>query len=165
MENRTVSIVLIVIVVVLVLACLCVVGLILAGGGFVWRTANQPYDVIVSVSAPIQATQGDEVVIEVLIENPTTESQELDSIDIDLTYLDGLHIQRTDPPYQDTLSLSPIFEQQSYLFYQTIPAESELTVSFHCAAVKSGDFYGQIDVCINSGGNCQGHQVRTVVEE
>ena len=164
--DRRVSIVLFIgIAVVVVLVCVCLSAVLLGGGVFVFSALTEPYDVTVSAVAPTQVEKGDSLVIRVVIENPTSDSQVLDSIDIDLAYLDGIHIQRTEPPYRSTFSLSPLLEQQSYEFKQAIPADSELTVQLYGSALKAGDFSGRIDVCINTGGNCQGYHIRTVVEE
>jgi hypothetical protein len=150
--------------VVLLLICICV-GVVVLGGGTIFSSLNEPYDVVVEVSAPLQAARDDAVTIEVVIENPTTESQVLDSIDVDMSYLDGVHIESSNPAYRGVQSLEPLFEQQSYTYQSTIPPQGSLTVEFHARALKSGDFSGAVDVCINAGGNCERHFVRTVIEE
>ncbi len=104
------------------------------------------------------------MVVEVVIENPTTEPQVLDSIDIDLTYLDGFDVRSSTPSYRGMISLEPLFNQHSFSFGTTIPASGELVVQFHGIALRSGDYGGQLEVCVNTPGNCQGYSLRTVVE-
>jgi hypothetical protein len=135
------------------------------GGGWLYFSAvNESFDMTIDLSSPPTVTQGDDFTITLLIQNTSSEEQKLDSIDIDLSYLDGIHIISSQPAYQDTLDLTPIFEQRSYEFLQVIPPGGTLQVQFYCRAVYSGDFSGQLDVCFKQGGSCQGQYIRTVVE-
>lgn len=147
------------------LACLCGGLIFCIGSGYLVSLVAQPYPVLVKVSVPIQAQWRDTVMLEILIENPTAEAHILDSIDIDLAYLEGFQIQRTAPPYSAMFSLEPLLAQQTVQFGTTIPAAGELAVQIYVLALHPGDYAGQLDVCINTGANCQSHTLRTVVEE
>jgi hypothetical protein len=151
----------------LAVACVCVVvAVIAAGAGFfswVSREVSLTYDASVTVTAPTRVRSDESFVIAIEIESLSPEPQVLDSVDIDLSYLQGVQIVSSSPPYMNTYSLTPFFEQQSYVFDYSIPGDGQVVVELRAEGLMEGDFSGQIDVCISSGGNCQGYLVRTVV--
>ena len=156
------------------LAILCVcgaVGIFVFGGffnaadvgGFFNAADGGTGEVAISVSAPLNAGVGDAVTVEIVIKNPTDQIMDLDSVDINLEYLDGVDISESSPVYSDNYSLEPLFPQMSFTFHQPIPANGILRVRMFGTAVKSGDFSGTLDVCIDGGGNCTGTEVRTII--
>ncbi len=155
-----------IVVVILLLCCCAAVGIAaFAFGGLSISSSETTFDQTnITVNAPQSTGLGDDLVIEITIQNNTSDAIILDSVDVDLSYLAGISINRAEPAFTDTFSLSPVFEQQSYTFQQSIPPGSELVVEFLATATQAGEYSGAIDVCIDSGGNCRGHQVRTRVE-
>jgi hypothetical protein len=150
----------------IVIGCVavCLIGgivLLITGGALVRWVYQEPENINVEINTPIQVSKGEEFMIEVRVENTGNDPQELDSIDIDSSYLEGIYISSTEPDYTD-YSLYDLFE--SYYFERNIPANSSLSVKFYVEAVKTGDFAGEIDVCINSPSNCTGFPTRTIVE-
>ena len=132
-------------------AVLCIVSIIItliAGGALINWSLSGPENVRISVDTPLQVTKDESVIIEVQVENTATESQLLDSIDITSEYLAGIAIVKAEPPFIESFRLGG--EWQSYTFRQEISPGTTLTVQFFGVAVKTGDFSGSIDVCINS---------------
>ena len=145
-------------------AAACLIGgivLLIGGGAMVRWIYQEPENINVDINTPIQVSKGDELVIEVRVENTSNDPQELDSIDIDSSYLEGIYKSSTEPDYTD-YSLYDTFE--SYYFERDIPANGSISVKFYGEAVKTGDFAGEIDVCVNSPSNCTGLPTRTIVE-
>jgi hypothetical protein len=142
---------------------LVIVGAALMVKFAVW-ISQEPEDVEVTVTAPLQAAPGEEVVLEVSVTNLSDEPQLLDSVDIFDSYMRGIAVSRTDPPYTNFFHV-PIVDARTYEFKRTIPAGETLVVTFHAVAVQVGDYAGQVDVCINLPSSCLGRPVRTVVRE
>ena len=146
-----------------VLLCIAAtVVLLIAGGALIWRTAAGPESVSISVHAPVQVARGESTTIEVQLENTAPESQLLHSIDISTEYLAGIAITEAEPAYVEAHTVG---DWQSFRFEREIPAGGSLTVQFSGTAVKTGDYSGSIDVCINSGLSCTTLATRTIVEE
>ena len=148
-------------------AVLCIASIIIvliAGGVLIKWGLREPENISISVDTPVQVTKDESVIIEVQMENTATESQLLHSIDISSEYLAGIAIKEANPPFVESF-LIPLFDIQSYTFEQEISPGTTLVLQFFGVAVKTGDFSGSIDVCINSGGICTSFAARTVVEE
>ena len=155
--------------IVLAVLCACAVIAMVAAGAelFNWLSSeiSQPFDARVAVTAPPNVEQGATFVIEVQIDSFSVEPQTLDSIDIALTYLEGVQILSTSPQYIDTYAMTLLLEQQTYLFDYSIPANGQVVVQLMAAALIPGDYSGQIDVCLNSVANCQSYMVRTIIAD
>ena len=152
----------------LIIGCgaLCLVAalvVVLGGAAFFRWMMEEPENVNIQVDAPIMATMGETVTLQVSIENLAAEPQLLDSIDIADSYLEGLGIQRADPPFTESYPLG-LVDYQSFTFQRDIPAGETMNVQFYVVATRIGDWSGDIDVCIGSGSVCSTFIVRTVVE-
>jgi hypothetical protein len=117
----------------------------------------------ISVSVPPSANQGDTVSIQITVQNPTGQNMDLDSIDIDNTYLNGIAITGSSPSFTEQYSLEPFLPQESFTFHQNVPAGGSLTVLFTGTAVGSGTVSGALDVCIDDGADCKGTTIQTVI--
>jgi hypothetical protein len=147
--------------------CIASIIIILIAGGCRLREVflTEPENVSISVDAPVQVTKDESVIIEVQVENTAIKPQLLNSIDISSEYLAGIAIIETEPPFVESF-LNPPVEIQTYKFMQEISPGTTLVVQFFGVAVKTGDFSGNIDICINSGSICTTtFTIRTVVEE
>ena len=147
-------------------AVLCVASIIIiviAGGALIKWGLREPENVSIGVDTPVQVTQDESVTIKVQVENTATEPQLLHSIDISSEYLAGIAVKEAEPPFVESFSI-PLVDMQSYTFEQEISPGTTLVVQFFGVAVKTGDFSGNIDVCINSGAICTTFTARTVVE-
>lgn len=150
-------------------AVLCIASIIIiliAGGGRLREFfLREPENVSISVDTPVQVTKDESVIIEVQVENTATKPQLLHSIDISSEYLAGIAMKEAEPPFVESFPNPPV-EIQTYRFMQEISPGTTLVVQFFGVAVKTGDFSGNIDVCINSGHICTTtFTIRTVVEE
>jgi len=130
---------------------------------FKWAMA-EPENISIDTNFPIQARQGEELVLEVQIENSADQVQQLYSIDIDSSYLFGIAITEASPPYYESYTI-PVVDMETYTFEHDIPAGETLVVQFSGLALKGGDFSGAMDVCINSSNSCSSFSVRTVIAD
>jgi hypothetical protein len=146
------------------IGCL-VVGLLAAVGGaiFLGRVAEGPKDVEVTVTAPPRVARDAEFTIEIHVRNTGSQKRVLDSLDLADEYLAGVAIRSSEPPYKDTLHV-PIDNSYSYEFRTPIPPGGAVVVRFRALALKPGDHSGDVDVCVDWGGSCTSHPLRTLVE-
>lgn len=146
------------------IGALLLLGLVaVTGCSAVQEMAEGPKDIAAQVNAPLHLTVKQEFEIEVRIQNTSAAAQKLVSIDIGDRYLQGVAIQRTDPPFKQSMHV-PIVNTQSYDYGQSIPAGGEVVVKFFAVAVKAGDYAADVNVCVNSESTCQTHPIRAVVE-
>jgi hypothetical protein len=118
----------------------------------------------INVSSPARVIKGEEVVLAVQIENTAPDPQLLNNIDVGVPYLEAVHIVKADPPYSSSPATTfPL--GRSYIFEETIPAKSKMTIQFHALAQKAGDFSTQVSICINSPTNCVDYPIRIVVAD
>ena len=146
---------------------LCILILIVSGtGGIMWLGLQTPENIDVSINTPINIDVGDTVELIVTITNTGTSSVELNSIDISLNYLNGFVVEETTPPFTETSQFDAWFVDETYqtfYFYQAIESGETLSIVFNAQAVLTGDFSGDIDVCIDSESNCKTSIARTIV--
>lgn len=121
---------------------------------------SPPTEVELGVIAPAQVTVGETFSILVRVSNNAAETQILDSIDIELSYLEGIRIESSDPPYSDTFE---VFGYQSFTLLRDIPPGGEVVVQFRASALAAGNYRGDIDICVNTGGNCSTRVLHTAV--
>ena len=137
---------------------LIVIGIIL-----LVSATKPPENINVQISAPLNIDKGEAFIIEVKIENSSSNTRKLESIDIYDEYFEGIAVKSTDPAYTQSYHV-PISNSQSYEFNNEIPANSTFVVKFNAAAVKTGDFSSEADICIDSYLSCVTQPVRTIVE-
>jgi len=149
-----------------VIACGVVVFLF-GFGGLMWLGSQTPDNADIRINAPLNATVGDDVQIEIYVTNTGSEALELSSIDFSLNYLNGFNIYEVDPPYSETSQYDALGGGetfQSYYFHHSIEPGETLTLIFSAKAVLPGDFSGDVDVCIDSDYSCITNIPRTVIE-
>ncbi|MCP4140834.1 MAG: hypothetical protein GY755_11180 [Chloroflexi bacterium] len=150
-----------------VVACVVVGIIFLGAGGLLVKWAlEEPENISIEVLTPAMVSNGEDYIIDVQITNTADEAQDLNSIDIDKSYLSGIVIRKTEPAYIDIAEhefLGAVFT--SYYFDSKVPASGTENVKFYVTALKPGDFTGEIDVCINSVSDCLEQYLRTVVKE
>lgn len=133
------------------------------GSSFVRWAMQTPEDIEVNANVPAVVSIDDEFMLVVEITNLADEEQTLDSIDIDLSYLDGVIVGKTEPAYIDFSDFSD--DYHTYEFRSRIPSGNTLEVVFYLTGIRAGDLSGEIGVCINSFVNCTNRFIRTIVEE
>jgi hypothetical protein len=146
-------------------AGLCILGIgvtVVAGGSFLDNLIQEPEEVNIDLNVPIQAQKGNRIMFTVTVQNTSSESQVLDSIDISTDYLSGIPIEESQPGFIDDYPI-PLVDYHSFTFQQAIGPGDTLVVRFFGFALKTGDFSGPFDVCVGSGSNCSTFTGRTVV--
>jgi hypothetical protein len=138
----------------------CILGALILGGSWLGSSIEEPTGVEVEVNVPLQIRKGQGFLILVTLRETSGKAQELDSIDIAEDYLEGIAIERTEPNFKESFSFLGF---QTYDFMKEIPANGELVVRFFAVGVQTGDFSGDMDVCINGPGNCLTYPIRSVV--
>ena len=126
-------------------ACVMSVGTCTLGTWALYSAAEGPENVRVDLSQPTRVRTGEKFDIELRIDNLARESQPLVDIDVAETYLEGIVIVGSDPPYRETFRS---FGMQTFEYDHDIPAGSSLTVKMHAEALKPGDFVGDVDVAV-----------------
>lgn len=101
----------------------------------------------VKMTAPPQATVGDEILFQVEVTNPTDSALELDSIDFEDSLLEGFKVTSVYPAPTDSFS---IIGATSYSFSKTLSAGETFELSFLLEAVKPGIWTGDVDFCDSS---------------
>lgn len=124
---------------------------------------GSPEDIHVGVESPLNVSQGDEFIILSTVQNTASKKQELVSIDIADSYLDGIAILRTEPDHREATHV-PIDNTMSYVFKLPIAAGEQKVIKFYAKAIKHGDHNAEIDFCINSGISFLSRSIRTIVE-
>jgi hypothetical protein len=164
MNRKTIWIIVGVVAALALCAAACLIVLLVTGLGAQWFTGAPTVENIeVQFDVPATVDRGSVVTLWVYVQNTASTQQTLDSIDIDTSYLDGMAIVSTDPAYSDTLEL-PLVSMKSLTFDRVIAANSTLGVEFTVMAMKTGNFSGTFDVCINDGSACQSYEVQTLVQ-
>lgn len=150
-------------VVVSVFLCLpCSAISVFAGGALFLGGRAVPKDVNIAVRGPKTVDRGETFVIQVYVENLAHEAQSLHSIDVSLAYLEGIEVQKVEPPYAES---SRFGNFQSYSFGRSIAPGDTFVVQLQATARQAGDWSGQFDVCINAPRSCSSFIAETAVGE
>ena len=133
---------------------------VLAGVGFARGLAQEPEQVRINVSGPSTASVGEGLAITIRVENIADFPQTLDSIDFADEYLQGITIQTSEPFFVETFDF---INGVSYFFLMDIPPGDSIIVQFHGVGARAGEFSGNLDVCINTGGICSTFTLATSI--
>jgi len=148
----------------LVLAFCCFAMMV---GAIIWLASLTPDEKVqVNVNTPINLEQGRAFEMTITVTNISDQPIELDSIDISDSYLSGFIIRSATPRYNSVDQFDGVGgdSYQTYYFGTMIPPGESLPVTFSGETVLSGDFSGNIDVCIDSIFTCTTNFVRTIIE-
>ncbi|MDF1497515.1 MAG: hypothetical protein P1P90_05665 [Patescibacteria group bacterium] len=121
---------------------------------------NVPESITVQKNSPTEVISGETFTFSVDIKNADNKDHELRSIDIDKTFLDGIMIVSTTPVTSEEYE---VFGQHIFEFKSDIPANSTKEVIFNAKAIKSGDFSGDFDICIDGDASCLFNSIRILV--
>ncbi len=124
---------------------------------------NGPSNIVVSVEAPLRVKAGADFEIKARVKNTAASTQTLVSIDISEKYLNGIAIQRTDPPFLEASQI-PIVNTTSYRYDLKLQSQEEKVITLVASALKKGDHVGEADFCINTDYSFLTHPIRTFVE-
>jgi len=151
------------IILVMIICCCIVVGY------FVYTSYKslQPLEnAEVDIYLPPTIEVGTDFDFAITITNTSTQSINLDSINIGQEFVDGIQIGDSTPifEYRDHYDLLG-FPMEMFIFNEMILVGESLTIEFETRAIKTGDFTGQMFICIDDTSNCEIILLRTVVEE
>lgn len=119
----------------------------------------------VDINTPSTATLNEPYDITINITNKDDEIQTITSIDIDTNYVEGIIFEGSTPEYNQSWDLTEEFNFYSYDYYIDIAPNDTENIVFHFLPVATGDYQGNIDVCINTEEACVFNTVRTIVSE
>lgn len=117
----------------------------------------------IGIQAPSNVRKGDNFVVTATVRNSASKPQTLVSLDVGDKYLEGIAILKTDPNHQEATHI-PIDNTMSYVFNLPLKPGEARQILLYAKAVKAGDYYSEIDFCINSDTSFLSKTVRTVVE-
>jgi hypothetical protein len=131
---------------------------------WVWWIASRelPPEVQVEVEAPLSVASDAPFDIVARVTNGDDEAHTLVDLDVAQSYLAGIAVVGTEPPFSEALRV-PIAEVQSYSFNLALPAGKTVEVRFHAVAAHPGDHDGTFDFCIDNEYTCVSYPVRTLV--
>ena len=141
---------------------LLVVGVAVAVlGGLSWISSD-PGDIEVKVEAPLRVAPDARFDLVATVTNTGSSARTLVDVDIAKSYLEGLVVEASQPPFSDAMHV-PIDETVSHSFDQRIEPGQQARIVFTMFAAHSGDFSGDLDFCIDSELRCLSYPVRTLV--
>lgn len=132
---------------------ICVVVGIGFGWWFFFSPAEVPEQVDIQISAPDRIAVGEIDTILVHIENLASEPQMFDSIDLDLSYIEGIAITSVNPAYEELERLE-MFGFESFYFFYPLSSRESIEISFTIEGLIPGQYFGLISVCINESNVC-----------
>lgn len=122
---------------------------------------SAPENVNAYVDTPAVVSKDSDFSFTVIVENTDSTSHQLRSIDIEESFLEGIYITSTEPR---TAEEYDAFGMHVFEFNKEIPANSELEIVFYSKAVKTGDYSGDLDTCIDGDASCHFGFIRMIVE-
>lgn len=131
---------------------------------FVVAGCSDPSNIVIRIEAPLRVSVGEQFEVRALIANESRKDQKLVDVDISSSWLDGLVVMYTDPPFTSASYLK-IGDEWSYSFKEAIPAGETLVVTLYCEALYPGDWAGDADFCINTSFNFLTQPLRTIISE
>lgn len=143
-------------------------GLLYVGGAQADRLSDEPLIANVSVQLDdiIHTQVGDDFILAIDVTNYGTDIRNLDSIDMETTYLEGVEVNKAEPRFQGFEHVVFMSEDFStYDFQRDLTANSTQTIKFYMTAAKAGTYTGYVDVCIDSAIDCNRYEATIVVEE
>jgi hypothetical protein len=134
--------------VLIALGAVVIVGM-LCLGGFVWYVMQEPEGIHVEVFCDNRVAVGETLPVEIYVKNTSSNSQKVESIDIENALLEGLSVIRADPPWH---VIEPVpFIGRSYVYKRRLEPNEETTFVFYLKADKLGRFVGIVDVYVGIG--------------
>ena len=139
--------------------CILAVGI---GAILLGFRAEEPSEVEIELTAPESVPAGEPFPVEIQVTNMFTGTQILDSIDISMTYLDNISVQKTTPPASAEFDV-PLVRFRSFTFEEELSMLESTTVIFEMVGEEEGLFEGDVDVCINDGSSCKTVELSTII--
>jgi|SRR5689334_15679914 len=118
-------------------------------------------DIEVTLDAPESVQRGEQFEITARVRNTGSTRQRLFGIDVDGDYLRGIAIRSAEPPWKEVTDILGL--AKSYTFKTPIEPGQEIVIVLHASALRTGDFGGDVDFCVNSDFTYLTLQARTVV--
>ena len=122
-----------------------------------------PDGVTMWIESPTPVELHEQFPIATHIKNESTTNVTLRSLDIGDTYLEGISIDRSDPPFSDSEHV-PIDNTVAHSFEIDVTPGEHLVVIFYAEATRPGIHQGDFDICVNSLVNCDFQSITTRVE-
>lgn len=120
----------------------------------------------ISIYAPVNVKRGEIFDLEITVKNESDEAQSIDSIGFAEGYLDGIELISTQPRFYDRERLEILgMDFDTFIFLEVVRPGETVVIKIESRAFKSGDFGGQVGICISDIGACEMLVVRTVVED
>lgn len=121
-----------------------------------------PKNIEISVDAPARAEPNQSFVIKAKIRNTGNEPQKLLMIDFPDKFVQGIYIERTEPPYIESKHNAGI-NTVSYKFNMPLKGGGEQLITIDARAVREGDYSGEVSFVVNKDWCALDYPIRTVV--
>lgn len=114
------------------------------------------------MDVPAEATTNQQFVMTTTIRNTSNDEQKLLSIDMPDKVLQGMLIERTDPPFIDRRHNDGL-NSLSYKFDMKLRAGDQQSIKIHARAVQAGNYSGEISFVVNKDWSALGYPIKMVV--
>lgn len=115
---------------------------------------------------PVTVKKGEIFDMELTVVNNTDEPQSIDSIGFGEGYLSGINLIRTQPRFLDRENITILGLQfDTFIFLEVVRPGETIVIKIESEAIISGDYSGQVGVCISEMGACEMLVIRTIVED
>lgn len=134
--------------------CISVFLLILITG------CDAPAEVSVTKQVPADVNVGETFNFTIVVRNDDVKQHELRSVDIGTGFLEGVAVLSVTPAVREEYD---VFGDHIFEFKSSLAGKAETNVVFTAKAVKSGDFSGDLDVCIDGDASCLSNSIRVII--
>lgn len=121
-----------------------------------------PQNIEASVDAPERAIVNQPFVIKAKIHNTGHEEQKLLTIDFPDNFVQGIMIERTEPPFLQSRH-NPGINTVSYKFNMRLQDGDERVIIIHATPLREGDYSGQVSFVVNADWSALSFPIQTVV--
>jgi len=127
-----------------------------------FTSCGEVENIEVAIDQPVDVREGEQFTTIMTVSNTGSVSQELFSIDIADTFLEGVMVVASSPPFRESTHV-PIDNTQSYSFNSAIGPGQTLDVKFTMQALYPGVYRGDVDFCINDDYTFVSYPIGTVI--
>lgn len=135
----------------IIVGAIVLLGLTCIGGCFgfaLWAgTRPAPEGITATLDMPTTITEGDTFDMVLTVTNDLSEERKLIDVDFWEPLFDGVIINNVDPSYEQA---DNIMFMNTYTFNTTIPANSELVITFNATAHTAGYYQANMDLSVDS---------------
>ena len=117
-----------------------------------------------TVNSQVNVRLNQDFVLGIKLTNNDTQPKMLYSIGLPGSFLAGVAVRGSQPPFSDFASLPGSPNYVTFTYRISIPANRSLDLTFHLLALKPGDYSGKIKLCVDSPTDCILQTTRSFIQ-